>query len=328
MLRWLTTDVPNRVVVSMPTDQVNPRNPIAIRAAVVDSIFIARNDAKVVAHLTSDDGTTRDLPLDWAIDRDGEYRGTFTPDKPGVYTVRVDASIPNGGVGGRHGLRARRRSQHRVLRRRDARAAAQADGERDGRQVLHAGDGGHAGRRRGAEQARRDGRESDGSVGHAGDLPAARRARDARSGRTGRRGGWHEREAGSGSGVAGRVDASRSGPGAFRRASRFPLPPWFFTLSLQPTSSSSAVWAAKRSTRDSFKTIASALADAAKTRVRRCQTPRFCGSAKTASRSRRTIAGSRRRSTSSARSAQLASRAGAGDQVVIVLDRARERRRR
>jgi hypothetical protein len=100
MLRWITADTPNRVVVSMPTDQVNPRNPVAIRASVVDSIFVARNDAKVVAHLTSDDGTTRDLPLDWAIDRDGEYRGTFTPDKPGVYSVRVDASIPSGGTMG------------------------------------------------------------------------------------------------------------------------------------------------------------------------------------------------------------------------------------
>jgi hypothetical protein len=100
MLRWLTSDVPSRVVVTLPTDQANPRNPITIRAAVVDSIFVARNDAKVVAHLASDDGTTRDLPLDWAIDRDGEYRGTFTPDKAGVYTVRVDAAIPEGGSTG------------------------------------------------------------------------------------------------------------------------------------------------------------------------------------------------------------------------------------
>ena len=100
MLRWLTSDVPNRVVATLPTDQANPRNPISIRASVVDSIFIARNDAKVVAHLTSDDGTARDLSLDWAIDRDGEYRGTFTPDKPGVYSVRVEAQIPNGGTVG------------------------------------------------------------------------------------------------------------------------------------------------------------------------------------------------------------------------------------
>ncbi|HTE45730.1 MAG TPA: hypothetical protein VK636_10835, partial [Gemmatimonadaceae bacterium] len=98
MLRWLTSDVPNRVVVSLPTDQINPKSPIAIRATVADSIFIPRNDAKVVAHLTSDSGFKRDLPLDWAIDRDGEYRGTFTPEQPGVYSVRIEATMPSGGV--------------------------------------------------------------------------------------------------------------------------------------------------------------------------------------------------------------------------------------
>jgi hypothetical protein len=100
MLRWVTSDVPDRVVVSLPTDQINPKNPIAIRASVGDSIFVPRNDAKVVAHLTSDSGYTRDLPLDWAIDRDGEYRGTFTPDQPGVYSVQVSATLPNGVVTG------------------------------------------------------------------------------------------------------------------------------------------------------------------------------------------------------------------------------------
>lgn len=99
-LRWLTSDVPNRVVVTLPTDQSNPKNPVAIRASVSDSLFIPRNDAKVVAHLTSDNGTTRDLPLDWAIDRDGEYRGTFTPDQPGIYSVRVDAAAPGGATVG------------------------------------------------------------------------------------------------------------------------------------------------------------------------------------------------------------------------------------
>jgi hypothetical protein len=100
MLRWMTSDVPNRVVVSLPTDQANPRNPITIRASVVDSMFIARNDAKVVAHLTSDGEDVRDVPLDWAIDRDGEYRGTFTPDQAGVYMVRVESTLPNGATAG------------------------------------------------------------------------------------------------------------------------------------------------------------------------------------------------------------------------------------
>src|SRR5437764_5468487 len=33
------------------------------------------------------------LPI--SIDRDGEYRGTFTPDQPGIYTVRVTATLPS-----------------------------------------------------------------------------------------------------------------------------------------------------------------------------------------------------------------------------------------
>jgi hypothetical protein len=99
-LRWLVGDVPERVVVSLPTDQANPRTPVSIRASVADSLFIARNDAKVTAHVSSDSGVSRDLPLDWAIDRDGEYRGTFTPDQPGVYSVRVTATLPSGAMAG------------------------------------------------------------------------------------------------------------------------------------------------------------------------------------------------------------------------------------
>ena len=100
MLRWLTADVPSQVVVTLPTDQANPRSPITIRASVADSMFIARNDARVVAHVSGDSGAARDIPLDWAIDRDGEYRGTFTPDRPGVYAIRVEATAPQGGTSG------------------------------------------------------------------------------------------------------------------------------------------------------------------------------------------------------------------------------------
>jgi hypothetical protein len=46
--------------------------------------------------VTSDAGVSRDIPLDWAVDRDGEYRGTFTPDQPGLYTLRVEATTPSG----------------------------------------------------------------------------------------------------------------------------------------------------------------------------------------------------------------------------------------
>lgn len=96
LTRWLTSDVPGQVVVSIPADQANPNTPVSLRATVSDSIYVPRNDAKVVAHIASGGGAARDLPLDWAIDHDGEYRATFTPDQPGDYTIRVDASLPNG----------------------------------------------------------------------------------------------------------------------------------------------------------------------------------------------------------------------------------------
>jgi hypothetical protein len=96
MLRWLTSDVPSRVVASLPADQVNPKSPVAMRTSVADSLYLPRNDAKVVAHITSDGGVARDLPFDWAIDRDGEYRATFTPDQPGTYTIDITATLPSG----------------------------------------------------------------------------------------------------------------------------------------------------------------------------------------------------------------------------------------
>ena len=135
---------PSRVVVSLPTDQANPKNPIAIRASVADSMFIARNDAKVVAHLTSDSGVqARSAARLGDRSRRRVSRNVHARSAGHLHGSRRRV-VPDGRRGRRHDLRARRRSQHRVLRRRDARAAAQAHRERNGRAVLHAGDGEHA----------------------------------------------------------------------------------------------------------------------------------------------------------------------------------------
>jgi hypothetical protein len=98
LLRFLTSDVPGRVTVQVTADQVNPHTPVDLRAEVVDSSFFAVNDARVVAHVTGPAGPPRDVPLEWAVDRDGEYRASFTPDVPGMYTVRVDATAHDGSV--------------------------------------------------------------------------------------------------------------------------------------------------------------------------------------------------------------------------------------
>jgi len=92
LLRWLTSDVPGRVTVAVSNDQVAPREAVSLRAAVADVGYTRVNDARVIAHVTSPSGATRDVPMDWAVDRDGEYRATFTPDEEGRYTVRVESA--------------------------------------------------------------------------------------------------------------------------------------------------------------------------------------------------------------------------------------------
>jgi hypothetical protein len=96
LLRWLTSDVPNRVTIVSQSDVASVREPIALTAEVADSGFVMRNDAHVVAHLTAPSGAARDIPMEWAVDRDGEYRATFTPDEAGNYQIVAEATSPNG----------------------------------------------------------------------------------------------------------------------------------------------------------------------------------------------------------------------------------------
>lgn len=96
LLRWLTSDVPNRITVASASDVAGVRDPIALTAEVADSAFVMRNDARVVAHLTAPSGTTRDLPMEWAVDRDGEYRATFTPEEAGNYEVVAEVDPGTG----------------------------------------------------------------------------------------------------------------------------------------------------------------------------------------------------------------------------------------
>jgi hypothetical protein len=93
MLRWLTSEVPDRVSVTTGAEVVGQREAVTLRAEVGDSAYVKRNDARVIAHVVAPSGTTRDVPMDWAVDRDGEYRTTFTPDEPGLYQIKVESDV-------------------------------------------------------------------------------------------------------------------------------------------------------------------------------------------------------------------------------------------
>jgi uncharacterized membrane protein len=89
MLRWLTTDLPERVEITASADRPAPGEPVTLRAEVRDSHFVAVNGGRVFAELTAPNGTRSEVPLEWSVARDGEYRGTFTPADAGTYTVRA-----------------------------------------------------------------------------------------------------------------------------------------------------------------------------------------------------------------------------------------------
>ena len=95
LLRWLTADVPGQLHLAIPTDQVMPGQPATILATVVDTLYVPRNDERVMMHVAA---AARDTPMEWIVDRDGEYRATFTPTDSGLHMVRVDATSPNGHV--------------------------------------------------------------------------------------------------------------------------------------------------------------------------------------------------------------------------------------
>jgi uncharacterized membrane protein len=96
LVRWLVDGVPDPVEVTTTQDRVEPGEAVTISAEVDDAAYAAVNDSHVVATITSPSGKTSDLPMEWTVTRDGDYRASFVPDEPGVYAVRVDAARSSG----------------------------------------------------------------------------------------------------------------------------------------------------------------------------------------------------------------------------------------
>ena len=91
LLRWLVDGVPDPVELTSSPDQVEPGEKVTLIAEVADPSFVEVNDAGVNAHVTGPNGIVLDVPLQWTGERNGEYRGTFSPTEQGLYEAKVDA---------------------------------------------------------------------------------------------------------------------------------------------------------------------------------------------------------------------------------------------
>ena len=91
LIRWLVDGVPGQVNVTTTADRVEPGEPVKLSAEVLDPAYVEVNDSRVVAHVKSPSGKTSEVPVDWTVTRDGDYRATFVPDETGIYNVDVVA---------------------------------------------------------------------------------------------------------------------------------------------------------------------------------------------------------------------------------------------
>ena len=92
LIRWLVDGVPEQVNLTTTADRVEPGEPIKLSAEVLDRAYVEVNDSRVIARVTSPTGKSTEVPVEWTVTRDGDYRTSFVPDESGVYDVRVTAA--------------------------------------------------------------------------------------------------------------------------------------------------------------------------------------------------------------------------------------------
>ena len=92
LVRWLVDGVPDPVSLTTSVDRVEPGELVKLTAEIVDPAFVEVNNAQVLAQVTSPSGKTSDVPLEWTVSKDGEYRGSFVADEAGLYQVKAAAT--------------------------------------------------------------------------------------------------------------------------------------------------------------------------------------------------------------------------------------------
>ena len=91
MLRWLVDGVPDQVTGGVAQERVEPGEAVTLTAMVDDSTYLEMNNSSVTATVTTPIGDEFEVPLDWTVDRDGEYEATFVPLEEGLHELRVSA---------------------------------------------------------------------------------------------------------------------------------------------------------------------------------------------------------------------------------------------
>ena len=91
LLRWLVAGVADQVMVTTSDDRIDVGRDVTVTAEVADSGYLRLNGAEVTATIIDPTGEELILPMQWTVERDGEYRTRFAPAMAGLHEIRVTA---------------------------------------------------------------------------------------------------------------------------------------------------------------------------------------------------------------------------------------------
>jgi uncharacterized membrane protein len=91
ILRWLVSDVPNRIEVQPAARRVEVGTTVELIGRVRDEQFEDLNDAQVMAMVEAPSGVVQEVPLEWSVREDGLYRGQLDVAERGMHRVQLRA---------------------------------------------------------------------------------------------------------------------------------------------------------------------------------------------------------------------------------------------
>ena len=96
MLRWLVVTAPERVTVEFDREFYNVGDEVHVTATVLDMDYEPDNDATLWMQVNAPLDVLLDQSMEWDIEEDGVYRGSFLVEEEGVYDLLVDVASAAG----------------------------------------------------------------------------------------------------------------------------------------------------------------------------------------------------------------------------------------
>jgi uncharacterized membrane protein len=99
LLRWLVSDTPGHVTVTVPSQMLLDSGAVSLTADVRDRDYNPAPDAKVEAHILGPSGVSASVEMTPVPDNPGQFQAAWSAPKPGAYLTEVTAQRASSSAG-------------------------------------------------------------------------------------------------------------------------------------------------------------------------------------------------------------------------------------